>query len=58
MNREAKYTNIQDFLKGKIPVADENTVQQEDRAYLWRGKQVILRNLSLLKRKEEKNDVV
>lgn len=58
MNREAKYTNIRDFLKGKIPVADENTVQQEDRAYLWRGKQVILRNLSLLKRKEEKNDIV
>lgn len=52
MNRGAEQTPIRAFLEGAMPIADEETIQREDRAYLWRGRQVILRNLALWEKKE------
>lgn len=50
MNREPQLTPIPEFLASVIPVMDEQLILEhlDSRAYNYRGKKTILRNLSLL----------
>lgn len=51
MNRGAEQTPLIAFLQGAVPTATEEAASLPDRAYLWRGKQVFLRNLALVNKK-------
>ncbi len=54
LNRAAAPTPYPAFLQGAVPHVTPQVVEERtDRAYLWRGKWVILRNLKLLGEKKE-----
>ena len=46
MNKDAATTQIEEFLSDPVPVLSDET-PLEGRAYAWRGKKVISRNLSI-----------
>lgn len=46
MNKDAATTQIEEFLDNPVPVLSDKT-PLEGRAYAWRGKKVIARNLSI-----------
>jgi epoxyqueuosine reductase QueG len=49
MNKKISETNIESFRLSYNSYADkDNILSAEDRAYLWRGKEVILRNLEIV----------
>ena len=49
MNKEAATTPIEEFISSPVPFVDEGC-DLENRAYEWRGRKVIERNISLYKR--------
>lgn len=49
MNRDADYSNIEDFYASYMPYLDENNVPlSADRAYGYKGEKILLRNLGIL----------
>ncbi|MBR6785134.1 MAG: DUF1730 domain-containing protein [Clostridia bacterium] len=51
MNRNAAKTDIEEFISSCIPILSDDT-SLEGRAYAWRGKKVVDRNLSILNKEK------
>jgi epoxyqueuosine reductase QueG len=58
MNTGAEKSNISEFYQNLLPVLDaENIKASRDRAYGYKGKSILLRNLGIIANKKEQNNI-